>query len=106
MKQTTLKLTLLLVAMLCAVSQAFAYDCQVNGIYYNLNKTNNTAIVTSGGDIKYKGEVVIPKAISVNDVSYEVKAIEADAFSDCTELTAVTIGEAINSIEASAFSGC
>lgn len=106
MKQTTLKLTLLLVAMLCAVSQAFAYDCQVNGIYYNLNKTDNTATVTSGGDFKYKGEVVIPRAISVNDVSYVVKTIEAGAFSDCTELTAVTIGEAINSIEASAFSGC
>ncbi len=45
MKQTTLKLTLL-VALLLASLSASAYDCCVDGIYYNLNKTAKTASVT------------------------------------------------------------
>ena len=96
----------LLITMVCSMLSTYAYDCQVGGIYYSLDKTGSTASVTSCDDIKYKGEVVIPKTINVDDVSYVVKTIEAGAFSDCTELTAVTIGEAIQSIETSAFDGC
>ena len=41
---------------------AFAYDCEVDGIYYNLDKTNQTASVTyKESSDNYSGVVNIPE---------------------------------------------
>ncbi len=92
--------------MLCAMSPVFAYDCQVDGVYYNLNKKNNTATVTHCDGFKYKGDVVIPKAINDDGVSYAVTTIGLNAFSDCTELASVTIPTSVTYINYAAFKGC
>lgn len=50
MKRLFTTLTLL-VAVLCASVQAYAYDCVIDGIFYNLDKTNATATVTNSINI-------------------------------------------------------
>ena len=48
-----------------------AYDVEIDGIYYNLNKENRTARVTSG-DKKYNGDIIIPSNIIHNGDNYNV----------------------------------
>ncbi len=57
-----------LLVLLCVLAHSlgsFAYDVVIDGIYYNLNKSNFTAEVTKG-DYLYSGVVNIPEHI-VND---------------------------------------
>ena len=84
---------------------ASAYDCQVDGIYYNLIPKGNAAEVTSG-DNKYTGDVVIPEKFTYEGVEYSVTSIGNSAFSDCSGLTSVTIPNSVTSIGNGAFSGC
>ena len=84
---------------------ASAYDCQVDGIYYNLIPKGNMAEVTSG-DNKYTGDVVIPEKFTYEGVEYSVTSIGNSAFASCTGLASVTIPNSVTSIGDSAFSGC
>ena len=95
----------LLIAVLCASVQAHAYDCVVDGIYYNLNSSDKTAEVTKG-DEKYKGSINIPESITYEGSSYSVTSIGELAFSFCTGLTSVTIPNSVTSIGDEAFRGC
>ena len=85
-----------------------AYDCEVNGIFYNLNNNAKTAEVTyeSSTSYPYSGEVVIPSSILYNGITYSVTRIGSFAFEDCTGLTAVTIPSSVMRIGYGAFSGC
>ena len=81
---------------------ASAYDCQVDGIYYNLIPKGNAAEVTRG-DNKYTGDVVIPENFTYESVEYSVTSIGERAFRDCYGLTSVTIPNSVTSIGNSAF---
>jgi len=78
---------------------------EINGIYYNLIAKGNVAEVTSNPN-KYTGSVVIPEAVSYQDVSYSVTTIGEIAFSGCSELTSVTIPNSVTTIGYSAFYQC
>ena len=95
--------TVICFAVLPAVS--FAYDVEVDGIYYDLNSTDKTAMVTTG-DMLYRGSVIIPETIIYTDTQYSVTSIGYYAFSDCSGLTSVTIPNSVTSIGISAFYGC
>lgn len=92
-----------LVAMLLSVV-AFAYDAEIDGIYYNLDKKNNTAQVTR--NMKYSGEVNIPSTITYEEKTYVVTSIAGFAFYYCYDLNSITIPSTITEIGCDAFQWC
>ena len=75
--------------------QAFAYSAKINGIFYNLSGTE--AEVTWGNS-KYMGNVVIPSSVKYNGTTYSVTSIGPSAFSDCSDLTSITIPNSVTTI--------
>ena len=93
-------LSMILLALPLVVS---AYDCQVDGIYYNLNSVEKTAEVTSA---MYSGSVIIPEKITYEGMEYSVTSIGIQAFAGCNGLTSITIPNSVKIIGNSAFSNC
>ena len=75
---------------------------EVDGIRYQIQEDGTFAVVANN----YSGDVVIPSSIDYNGVATAVTSIAAEAFENCTDLTAVTIPSSITSIGTNAFSGC
>ena len=100
-----MKKIFLLFFLLLGVLSAWAYDVKVNGIYYNLDKKNKTASVTSGKP-KYEGTVVIPESIGVNGTTYSVTSLGERCFRGCSGLTSITIPNSVTSLGMSCFQGC
>ena len=99
--------------------QVWAYDGSVvapsgQRIYYNYDSINNSIIITYPGDSypfwsyysKPTGHLVIPDSIIHNGITYPVTSIGRDAFSQCTNLTSITIPNTVTKIEYGAISGC
>ena len=99
------KIFLLLILLLCT-SMAWAYDVEVDGIYYNLNQSNKTAQVTSFSYDKYTGDIRIPKSISVGVRIYVVTSLGYECFYRCTGLTSITIPNSVTSMGFNCFYGC
>ena len=95
-----------LFGLLFSSFSALAYDCKVNGIYYDLNTTDKTASVVSNYYGAYSGNIIIPVTIAYNNTTYSVTSIGAVAFSGCSGLTSVTIGNSVTSIGDWAFYDC
>ena len=102
MKKRLSLLSYLLVLAMAVMAQT---KVEVDGIYYNLDSSNNTAEVTSG-DSKYRKDIVIPASISVNGSTYSVTTIGERAFLECTYLTSIEIPNSVTSIGNSAFRNC
>ncbi len=92
--------------MLLYSSSLFAaYDFKVGDIYYNI-LTHNTVEVTSPKVGAYSGEVVIPQTVTYNSTTYSITSIGIETFFNCTDLTSITIGNNIETINSHAFNGC
>ena len=83
-----------------------AIEVEIDGINYELvaKVKQATVIEKSGG--KYSGKVIIPESVEFKGISHSVTSIVSDAFSYCSGLTSVTIGNSVTSIGVSAFEGC
>lgn len=108
-----LKAFVIFMAMLSGGLSAFAYDFEVDDIYYNITDENTKTIeVTYQGSSygefsnEYSGSVNIPSTVTYNGTTYSVTSIGSYAFYDCLGLSEVTIGNSVTSIGVSAFSGC
>lgn len=100
------KLILLVFTLVCANS-LFASDIYLDGLYYSLNPTNMTAMVTSNKWATcHRGKLVIPSTITYENRTYTVTEIDGWTFLDCTELTSVTIPASICSVGDKAFANC
>ncbi len=106
------KLLTFLLAIVASVGTMWPSDTSVDGIWYDFDATTQTASVTYQGSSgsnysnEYTGSVVIPASVTYNDVTYSVTSIGGSAFSDCSSLTSVTIGNSVTSIGIYAFLGC
>ena len=108
MKKHLLK-TLFVCLFAFAGTTASAYDCEVDGIYYNLNATDQTASVTYWDlyhNINYRGAVHIPEKLNYDGITYSVTSIGESAFYRCSGLTELTIPNSVTSIGDEAFYGC
>lgn len=84
--------------------RTFAYDVEIDGIYYNLDKDAKTASVTFGSS-KYDGVIIIPEKINSSGISYSVTGISNIAFLNST-VTSVDIPNSVTNIGPEAFCGC
>lgn len=89
------------------MTDGFAYDFEVDSIYYNYN-TNNEATVTFDrySDNSYSGKVSIPSTVTYNGKTYTVTRIGYSAFYNCTGLTSIEIPNSVTSIDQEAFRNC
>ena len=108
MKQL-IKTSFLLLAILLPATMA-AHDFEVGGIYYNFN--GNEATVTYKGSspsatfYEYIGDVTIPSTVTWEGITYPVTAIGESAFSNCLQLTGVTLPNSIVDLGKNASFGC
>ncbi len=100
-----MKKLLLLSVVILLPMVASAYDAEINGIYYNLNKEDKTAEVTKGEN-KQIGDLVIPETITLYDITYNVTSIGDEAFERCGNLNSITLPNTISRIGKFAFYQC
>ena len=101
--------SLLAILFLMVGAKAFAYDAEINGIYYNFSGTKATVTYLyyeSSNSPSYSGNVVIPASVTYNGETYTVTSIGERAFQNCYRLTSITIPESVTSIGEGAFYGC
>lgn len=88
-----------------------AFAVEIDGIYYALDQSNNTATVTNKSQSTtsfresyytnaYSGAVTIPSIVTYEGKSYTVTTIQACAFNDCTELININIPATVTNINA------
>ncbi|MDE6395934.1 MAG: leucine-rich repeat domain-containing protein, partial [Muribaculaceae bacterium] len=101
------KFLLILFGVLMALpSFAFEYTYEGQTLTYRvLNESQRTVSVRRVDD-KLSGAVVIPEIAKDGETQYKVTEIDAWAFSGCTSLTSVTIGNSVTSIGYFAFRDC
>ena len=97
------KLFTLFFALITSVEFSYAFTV-VDGINYDFNETDKTAIVHRRAS--YSGDVVIPDSVRFNYVYYRVIGIYKQAFHNCTGLTSITIPNSVLEIGDEAFAGC
>ena len=105
MKQTILR-KLMLIAVLLTSSHAFAYDFEVDGIYYNIISAIDLTVEVTSGDNQYKGKVIIPETVTYKSKDLKVIGIANLAFKRCLSLTSIEIPNSVTSIGNSAFYSC
>ena len=108
---------LLTILMSMTGINAYAYDIAVENadgvtIYYNYIK-NETELEVTGmyigtyeNQVSYRGDVVIPREVSIENKTLKVTAIGEKAFYYCFSLTSITIPNSVTSIGEGAFYGC
>lgn len=81
---------------------------QVDGIWYKNYYQNYVEVVRNPDEeTKYTGNITIPdNTVTYEDVTYEIYKIGAWAFSQCTELESVRIGEGVREIDSRGFYAC
>ena len=86
---------------------AWAYDFDIDGIYYNITSSDEKTVeVTYYLYDKYSGDVIIPATVTNEGIEYRVTAIGNSAFSWCYDLTSVTIGNNVTTISDESFMEC
>ncbi len=92
-------------------TSVFAYDCEVDGIYYNRLSVDEFEVTfggynQSGYRVKYTGDIVIPETVTYRDKLFKVTKIDYMAFKECSALTSISIPQSITILPDHCFYGC
>lgn len=104
-----------LFVVLLATTNLWAYDFEIDGIYYNIT-SENTVEVTAKSCVDKDGlrwnedwnidVVIIPATVTYNSNIYNVTSIGENAFRECKSLISATLPNSITTILNGAFSDC
>ena len=104
---------LLILVLLVSSTNAYAYETQINGIYYDLNYDDKTAIVTHDGNPYdnngagyIQSKITIPTEIYYNNIIYYVNTIDWRAFYNCSSIESIVLPNSIITIKSCAFENC
>lgn len=103
MKKIIRKMLMLTVLLSVSVS-SYAYDFEVDGIYYTIESLDDLTCRVTSGDNKYSGNIVIPSVVKYSNMKFTVDEIEGEAFRN-SKVNSVKIPNSISSIGVSAFEG-
>lgn len=109
------KRTLLLAILSLLGISSFAWDFEVDGIYYNVLSLDDLTVEVTyncdkwpdawpAGD--YTGDIVVPKTVEYRDHTFSVVSIGEYAFRKCDKLTSVTLNDNIKKLDYCAFAYC
>ena len=94
-------------------SSVYIDKIQVGDLYYNINKTTNTAEVTSESfswpywsSIIYRADIPSEVTSYYDDKTYRVTSIGEDAFFECKYLSVVSVPSSVTKISGEAFLRC
>ena len=111
------KVMLIIVSVFMSIS-TYAYDFDVDGIYYNIISSTDCTVEVAPkeiGDIygsiainanAYSGVVNVPEQVTYKDKTYKVIAIGEGSFMRCFNLEEIVIPNTIKTIKTNAFYGC
>lgn len=88
----------LLFLLAFSVVEAFAYDVEVNGIYYDLVFSPNQATVVGDYSNPYKGDIVIPDAFLYRGRSFTVTRVSYNAFTGVKGITSVVLPNTVTEL--------
>lgn len=103
------KLFTTLAFSLLSIGTAFAYDAEIEGIYYNfIDGEAEVTFYAEGSDNReaYKRNVMIPEEVTYNGQRYPVTAIGDHAFEFCSEITDIDLPQNITRVGDYAFYYC
>jgi hypothetical protein len=83
-----------------------AYDFEVDGLYYGINRVDKTAVFVTEGNNKYQGDITIPQSVVFEGKEYKVKSIDNVAFYQCYSLNSIKLPDGLQSISQFAFYQC
>ena len=122
------KILCVIVMYLFLCTYGYAYDFEVDNIYYSINEDAHTTVSVTRGPNRYTGDIVIPSTVKNKGYTYNVTIIDENAFlgekivsitmpnsivaikkfafSQCNQLTSVIIPNGVKTIGANAFQQC
>ena len=103
--KTILTKLLMLTAVLSASTNLYAYDFEVDGIYYEILDVTELTCEVVKGENDYIGNITVPQTVIFNGRGLTVASIDK-AFSNCSKLKSIVIPNGILNISSSAFIGC
>lgn len=84
-----------------------AYDCQVEGLYYNIVSLAERQCELTHNEIgTYSGDIIIPSSIKYEDIEFSVVSIGSETFMNCYELSTLSIPSSVTYIAEAAFNNC
>ena len=102
MKSVQILLTMLFSVI---VNSVYAYDFEVDGLYYNIVSAADKTCEVTTGDHEYSGNVEVPSSVQYNGRILSVISI-GTAFKGCGNITSITIPNSVTTIGKGDFSEC
>ena len=101
-----MKKILTIVFALLVASNVWAFDFEIEGIYYNVIDGGVEVTYQTTDYNSYSGSVTIPETVTNDETTYSVISIGTKAFMNCNELTEISIPSCVKTIGDYVFYGC
>lgn len=93
-------------AMLCISISAFAYDFEVDGIFYDIVNFEDRTVEVVASPNGYNGCIIIPDSVILNNRYFVVTKINSNSFVGCSSLHEVSINGYISTLPYGIFKDC